>query len=181
MICVEIDSLTPCLKDAATGDFVETEVIRIKRKSFLQKFNKRNGWYTSWKALLDDNEVYALVLKGTVDIQGLVAFQYDAEAKVAFLSWAVAAPHNNPQIVTQKKYHGVGGHLIAIAAQRSEEVGMNCEIAGFAANAELERHYIENYGAIPIHVLHDYHILFPAESGKKIREVYTYEWTEDEL
>ena len=40
MICVDIDVLTPCLQDALTGENVETEVIRIKRSSFLQKYNK---------------------------------------------------------------------------------------------------------------------------------------------
>lgn len=43
MITVEIDELTPCLKDAQTGDIVETEIIRIRRKSFLQKFNSKTG------------------------------------------------------------------------------------------------------------------------------------------
>lgn len=47
MINVWIDDLTPCLKDYETGDFVATEVIRIRRKSFLSKFNKKNGWYTN--------------------------------------------------------------------------------------------------------------------------------------
>lgn len=37
MINVWIDDLTPCLKDYETGDFVATEVIRIRRKSFMKK------------------------------------------------------------------------------------------------------------------------------------------------
>lgn len=41
MINVWIDDLTPCLKDSETGDFVPTEVVRIRRKSFLAKFNKK--------------------------------------------------------------------------------------------------------------------------------------------
>ena len=57
MLCIDIDLLTPCLQDASTGEIVETEVIRIKRKSFLQKFNKKNGWYTSWAKLADNNEI----------------------------------------------------------------------------------------------------------------------------
>ena len=36
MITVIIDELTPCLQDARTGEVVQTEVIRIKRKSFLK-------------------------------------------------------------------------------------------------------------------------------------------------
>lgn len=33
VINVWIDDLTPCLKDIETGDFVATEVVRIRRKS----------------------------------------------------------------------------------------------------------------------------------------------------
>ena len=40
MLCVEIEELTPCLTDNESGEIVETEVIRIKRKSFLSKYNK---------------------------------------------------------------------------------------------------------------------------------------------
>jgi hypothetical protein len=40
MINVLIDEFTSCLKDAENGDIVETEVIKVKRKSFLSKFNK---------------------------------------------------------------------------------------------------------------------------------------------
>ena len=55
-------------KDARTGELVQTEVIRIKRKSFLKKYNKKNGWYTNWESLADENEIYALVVEGSVDI-----------------------------------------------------------------------------------------------------------------
>ncbi len=43
MICFDVDELTPCLKDLSTGETVETEVIRIRRKSFLSKFNRTYG------------------------------------------------------------------------------------------------------------------------------------------
>ena len=36
-ISVYIDGFTPCLKDNATGELIDTEVIRIKRSSFLEK------------------------------------------------------------------------------------------------------------------------------------------------
>lgn len=48
MIPFLIDGLTPCLKNVKTGDVVETEVVRVKRKSFLSKFNERTGWYVDW-------------------------------------------------------------------------------------------------------------------------------------
>ena len=79
MINVWIDEMTPCLKDAVTGEYIPTEVIRIVRKSFLNKFNRSNGWYTDWSDLLDECEVYALVIKGTVDIQGMIAVMPDRD------------------------------------------------------------------------------------------------------
>ena len=36
-ISVYIDDFTPCLKDNITGELVDTEVIRIKRSSYMQK------------------------------------------------------------------------------------------------------------------------------------------------
>lgn len=41
MINVIIDELTPCLVDTSTGEIVETEVIRIKRKSFYQSITQK--------------------------------------------------------------------------------------------------------------------------------------------
>ena len=43
MINVLIDEFTPCLKDAYTGEIVQTEVIRIKRKSFLNTIEEMVG------------------------------------------------------------------------------------------------------------------------------------------
>ena len=99
--------------------------------------------------------------------------------RAAYVSWMVAAPQNNPQITDQKKYLGVGGHLFAIAADRSESYGYDCEMTGFAANKELEAHYVDYFGAIRIHMLHPYQILIPADAGHKIKEVYTYDWTDE--
>lgn len=98
MITVIIDELTPCLKESETENIVETEVIRIRRKSILKNFNSRNGWYTNWASLADDNEIYALVLKGTNDIQGMVALSGSDDFKAVHIAWMCAAPHNNPEI-----------------------------------------------------------------------------------
>lgn len=131
------DSLTPCLKDVLTGELIDTEVIQIKRKSFLCKYNKRLGWYVNWATLLKENEVFALVVKGTVDIQGLVAVYNFKESGTAFISWMCVSPENNPLISEPKRYEGVGGHLFAIVAQRSIDYGHEGRMMGFAANKDL--------------------------------------------
>ena len=95
MICFTIDGLTPCLKNLESGEIVETEVIRIKRKSFLSKFNSKTGWVVDWKDLVDENEVYALVIKGSVDVQGLIALRGESQSQAVYIQWAVVSPENN--------------------------------------------------------------------------------------
>ena len=86
MINVIIDEFTPCLKDGKTGELVQTEVIRLRRKSFLKKYNKKTGWYVNWASLAEENEIYALVVEGTVDIQGLVAIAPDKDMSAVYIA-----------------------------------------------------------------------------------------------
>ena len=181
MINVYIDEFTPCLKDGKTGQLIDTEVVRVVRKSLLQNYNKKNGWYVNWVSLLDENEVYALVIKGTVDIQGLVAVKNDENAKACYVCWMCTAPENNKLLVDEPKYLGVGGHLFAIAAKKSIDYGYDGFMYGFAANEELLRHYVEKLNAEAVKILHPYHFLIGEEYAKKIMEDYNYEWTDGKI
>ena len=100
MITVWVDEITPCLRLAKTGEMVDTEVVRIKRKSFLQNYNSRNGWYTNWAKLAGEYEIFALVIKGTMDIQGLVAMKDNKDAGCAYVDWICANPESNPLLKT---------------------------------------------------------------------------------
>lgn len=181
MIHVYIDEFTPCLQDSETGEILETEVIRIRRKSFLSKYNQKTGWYVNWGTLLDENEIYALVIKGTVDIQGLVACQKVDDYGAVYISWMCTAPQNNPMIASQKKYLGVGGHLFAIAIDKSIEYGFDGAVTGNAANEELVKHYCDIFNAQYLGLIHPYQIFIDEANASKIKEVYDYEWTDDEL
>lgn len=182
MISVWIDEMTPCLKDGLTGERIQTEVLRVKRKSFLQKFNKKNGWYANWSELLKDGaEIYALVIAGTVDIQGLIALQRSDDMQAVYIAWMCTAPQNNKLLVNEPKYLGVGGHLFAIAANKSLEYSYGGTITGNAANKELLEHYCKVFNADFLGVLHPYQMMITEENAKKIVEVYDYEWTDDEL
>jgi len=182
MITFNIDSLTPCLKETSTGEIYETEVIRLKRKSFLAKFNKRTGWYVNWSKFEDDVEVYALVLKGTVDVQGLVAVRYDESSKAVHMVWACTAPWNNQNRNDIQVYEGVGGHLFAIAAELSFNRGYGGYVYGDAINYDVFKYYIEKFNASPIHTnINPFRIAIDGENTKKLMEVYNYEWTEEEL
>ena len=181
MINVWIDELTSCLKDNETGDIIQTEVVRIRRKSFLSKYNKKNGWYTNWEQLLEEEEVYALVVKGTVDIQGLVALNRNDDFQAVYIAWMCTAPQNNKLMCDYPKYNGVGGHLFAIASDKSVEYGYSGVIVGNAANMDLVKHYSEVFKAEHIAMLHPYQIAVYEEESLELREVYDYEWTDEEI
>lgn len=180
MITFKIDELTPCLKDTETGDLCETEVVRLKRKSFLSKFNKRTGWYINWSDFPEDIEVYALVLKGTMDIQGMIAIGYDDVAMAVYVYWGCTAPHNNIWQYGKQKYSGVGGHLFAIAGELSEKHGYDGFVCGEAMDKELYEYYIDNFHALPLPALSNpYRFMLSDIATKQIREVYDYEWTNE--
>ena len=182
MICVEIDEITPCLKDSLTGELVETRVVQITSKDLLKNYNKSTGWYINWSSLLLDNEIYALIAKDIRSIQGLVAVGADNDMQASFVTWMVAAPQNNPQKIPDgvtKHYSGVGGHLFAIASQMSCRYGFEGAISGFAANIDLMNHYCDIFNAEAICMLHPYQIFISKEDSRLIREVYDYEWTNE--
>jgi len=178
MITFTIDELTPCLKDSESGALVQTEVIELKRKSFLSKFNSRNGWYINWGKFAGNTRIFALVIEGTMDIQGMVAVSPNNEAKALHIDWACTAPQNNKWQYGVQKYAGVGGHLIAIASELSVMYGYDGYVYGEAMDETILKHYMVKYGAerLPA-VLHPYALVIRGEQTAKIREVYDYVWT----
>ena len=167
MINVFIDEFTPCLKDTKTGELVQTEVLCIGRKSFLKKYNEKNGWYINWDELLGDNEVYALVVEGSVDIQGLVALHKDENAHAVYVTWMCSSPENNPKINSDVKFKGVGGHLFAIAAQKSIEWGYDGMLYGFAANTPKPIPFNEIKGTVDYRGL----LAYAKSQGKKVSDL----------
>ncbi len=180
-IDVLIDDITPCLKDNTTGEIIETEVIRFKRKSFLSKYNKKTQWYTNWGALVNENEIYALVIKGTLDIQGMVALRHEKSMCATYIAWMCTAPHNNHLLTETPKYSGVGGHLFAIAGQESVKAGFGGDVYGFAANEQVMNHYVEKLNATPIMMLHPYHFMIYEEEMQNLIDTYTYEYSDEEI
>ena len=161
--CVDIwlDEIVPCLKDTETGEIKETVVFKIESRSFLRKFREKDGWGINWIDVPGDVEVYALALKENNEIQGLVGVKNDTDVKAAYLHWGCTAPHNNKFAFGKQKYSGVGGHLFAVAVDKSMQWGYDGVIFGFALNKELLNHYIG------------------INAAKKLLETYTYEWNGD--
>ena len=171
-----IYGIVPCLKDTETGEIKETVVFKIESRSYLKKFTKKGGWHINWNEVPNDVEVYALALHDTNEIQGLVGVRNDVDAKAGFIHWACTAPWNNKHDFGKQKYEGVGGHLFAIAVDKSLQWGYDGTVHGFAANMELVKHYVEVFNAIHLGRLHIYQIAIPATYARHLLEVYTYEW-----
>ena len=175
-INIWIDEIVPCLKDTVTGEMKETVVFKIESRSYLKQYTEQNGWQINWIELPVDVEVYELALKDTKEIQGLVAVKNDVNSRAAFLHWACTAPQNNKHDFGKQKYSGVGGHLFAIAADKSVQWGYEGAMHGFALNKELLEHYMETFNAEFLGMLHDYQFFINEINAKKLLEVYNYEW-----
>lgn len=91
------------------------------------------------------------------------------------------SPDNNKLLTDDIRYLGVGGHLFAIAAQKSVDYGYDGYMYGFAANKKLLDHYVEKFNGEVIGVLHPYQFAIDEVNAKKIMEVYDYDWTDEEI
>lgn len=173
-----IDEIVPCLKDNETGEELDTVVFKIESRSYLKQFNEGNGWRINWIEIPKDVEVFALSLKSNMEIQGLIGIRNDKDAHAVYLHWACTAPHNNKYDFGTQKYSGVGGHLFAIAADKSIEWGYEGAMHGFAADQELLEHYINVFDAEYLGMQHRYQFFIDEDKAKKLLEVYNYEWNE---
>lgn len=181
MITFKVDEFIPCLKEVSTGEIYETEVVIIKRKSFLSKFNKKTGWYVDWSKFPIETEIYALVLKGTMDIQGMVAISYDEESKAVYVIWGCTSPENNIWEYGKKRFAGVGGHLFAIASDLSIKHGYEGYVVAEAVDLDLYNYYINEFGAFPLPQItnNPYRFMLSDSVSKQLREKYNYEWTDE--
>ena len=177
-ISIWIDEIVPCLRDTGTGELCETVVFKIESRAYLKKFQVSNGWHINWNEIPENVEVYALALKEDNSIQGLAGVRNDRDSHAAYLHWVCTAPHNNKHEYVHQKYTGVGGHLFAIAADKSIEWGYEGAVHGFAASEELLKHYIDVFSAEYLGMLHQYQFFIGEEQAKRLLEVYHYEWNE---
>jgi hypothetical protein len=177
-IDIWIDEIVPCLRDSETGELHETVVFKIESRAYLKNFQANNGWHINWNEIPQNIDVYALALKENNEIEGLIAVRNDVNSNAAFIHWACTAPRNNKHDFGSQKYVGVGGHLFAIAADKSMKWGYFGVMHGFAASEALLKHYIEVFHAEYLGLLHQYQFMIDEVNAKKLLEVYHYEWNE---
>ena len=119
--------------------------------------------------------------ENAVDIQGLIALTDDSQSNVVYINWACTSPENNVWRNGSKLYEGVGGHLFAIAINVSEQRGHGGCVHAIAMDKDILQHYVEVFDAIVIGIMHPYHFVIEEENARKIKEVYKYERSDEEL
>ncbi len=173
IIDINIDEFVPCLKNAKTGEILETEVARMNKKE-LSTFNVKTGWGDNWSNRPKNEKVYGVFLKGDAEPQGLISLRNDKGG--TYIGFASTAPHNNKQIVGDNQtYLGVGGHLFALAVEESLKNGGHGTIYGYAANKQVLDHYIQKFGAIHLPYVHEYQFIIEGEASERLLDIYNYE------
>ncbi len=168
---VGIDKFTPCLENTRNGEIVETTYSLASRDEL--KGLKKKGWAFNWSATdLKNAEIYKLNVKGTSEIQGLIAITPQERDKAMYVNIVESAPHNKG---TGKQYYGVGGHLFAIAAQKSVEKGYGGFLFLDAKNMELVKYYREKLGAQWIGGPHQYRMFIDERAALELLNKYTLE------
>lgn len=165
---ITIDKFTPCLEDAKSGKILETTY------SIVDSTELRNlkGWNFDWCSdTLKNCEIFKLQVKGNNDIQGLVALTKFERDKAIYVDLAESAPQN---LGYNKKYNGVGGHLFAIAAQRSKDLGYGGFVFMDAKNKELVEHYRNSLGAILLGMPHPYRMFIDEDAAEKLLRIYNF-------
>lgn len=166
-IDLKIDHFTSCLEDSKTGKLVETSY-KIASKNELSKLK---GWNFNWLSKdLKECEIYKLTTTGNDNIQGLIALKGISKDNSVYVSLVESAPQN---LGKSKAFYGVGGHLYAIAAQRSVELGYGGFFYMDAKNMELVAHYQDTLGAVLLGRPHPYRMFVDEENAKKLIKIYT--------
>ena len=143
---IEIDSLTNCLIERSSGQQYDTEyrlVAKTITKEDAEKL-KSEGWLFDWSIPHKDNcEIYALTLKDSTEIEGLIALKHFRSQFFTFVELVESAPHN---FGNKGRFIGVGAHLFAIACKLSWDVG-NEGYVQFVAKTALVEHYKKTLNA----------------------------------
>ncbi len=128
-----------------------------------------------WSKFDVETEIYALVIKGKIDIQGLIALTDDEQSNAVYINWTCTSPENNIWRNGSKHYEGVEGHLFAIAINISEQRGHGDCVHAIAMDKDILQHYVDTFDAIVVGIMHPNHFVIEEENARKIQEVYKYE------
>ena len=84
---------------------------------------------------------------------GLGAYEIQQNALVVHIAYIESQPQSNPVIVNEnRKYFGIGRTLVAFGIKLSVDNGFNGDVILEAKTPELEKHYVNDFGAVKLAV-----------------------------
>lgn len=124
--------------------------------------------------LVQKYEIYALV------VQGMVALNKNDDFQALYVAWMCTVLQNNKMLCNNPKSSGVDGRLSAISTDKSMEYRYNGISVGYAVNENLVKYYCQVFKVEHIAMLHPFQTAIYEEEAAELREIYDYEWTDEE-
>jgi hypothetical protein len=137
-----VDKLTSSIQHVASGEPLETEVVRLQQGD--QKLIKKKDWTFDWHAELlhGRKQIFKLVtIANPCVVHGLISIT-DKKDHI-FMDLIESAKFNKGK---NKLYYGVAGNLVAYACKLSFERKYD-GIVSFVAKTQLIEHYRQSLGA----------------------------------
>ena len=136
----------------------EKEIIPITIDSMTsedaEQTNYEPRWQTSWTSdYIREPRFEKYAAKVGDELIGLGAYEIQQNALVVHIAYIESQPQSNPVIVNEnRKYFGIGRTLVAFGIKLSVDNGFNGDVILEAKTPELEKHYVNDFGAVKLPV-----------------------------
>ena len=109
----------------------------------------KNRWQTDWTSEYMSNEKLLKYAAKTKDgeLIGLAAYEIEKRHITVYLTYMESHPESNPTLTKAKKYKEIGRVLVAYGIKLSLDQGFWGAVVLHAKTPELEKHYIQDFGA----------------------------------
>lgn len=142
----------PFVVKAGTQERISAKIEEMT-KDDAKKTTSEPFWQTDWTSDYLSNPdflTYALKIAETDELVGLAAYSLENEQMTVQIVYMESHPESNPTITKKKKYDGIGKVLIAYGIKLSIDSELLGDVFLEAKTSELEKHYVECYGAYPV-------------------------------
>lgn len=110
-------------------------------------------WQTSWLSdYIADSKFLKYALKtADEELIALGAYEIQQRCVVVNIVYIESHPDSNPTMTKTRKYTGIGKAMIAYGIALSVNNGCEGCVMFEAKTSSLAKHYVEDFGAIPLH------------------------------
>lgn len=109
-------------------------------------------WQTDWTSDFIADKAYLKYALQTPEgeLVALGAYEVLPHALVVHVVYLESNPASNPTLGARRRYSGIGRVLMAFGIKLSIDNDLGGDITFEAKTPELERHYVRDFGAVPL-------------------------------